>query len=436
MAGKGIIAGVVQGSIAAELEIKPGDVLLAVNDKPVKDIIDLSFALADEYVELLVARQDGEQELIAIEKDYDEDLGLEFESAVFDRVRPCANKCLFCFVDQMPAGLRESLYVKDDDYRLSFLYGNFITLTNLTKADLNRIRSLHLSPLYVSVHATDGEVRARLLGSKRAAAIMDQLRELADMGTELHTQVVLCPGYNDGEVLGRTIKDLYELRPHVRSLAVVPVGLTRHRPAGGKPLRTFTPDEARSIIAQVSEWQKHSRRETGEGFIYLADEFYLGAGEAIPSYDEYDDFPQLENGVGLVRTFLADWEAARPVSSGYQEPFHLDVVCGRSAATVLAPLLAGIAIPNLRPRLVPVTNEFFGASVTVTGLLTGGDIAAALASLSGPRDGIIIPGVSLRKGENVFLDGLTPSSIADRLAKPVRVAFSATDLKQLLAEWR
>lgn len=436
MAGKGIIAGVAAGSIAAELGLRPGDALIAVNDKPVNDIIDLSFALADEYVELLVARQDGEQELFAIEKDYDEDLGLEFESAVFDRVRPCANKCLFCFVDQMPAGLRESLYVKDDDYRLSFLYGNFITLTNLTKADLGRIRRLHLSPLYVSVHATDGEVRTRLLGSKRAAAIMDQLKELAAMETELHTQVVLCPGFNDGEVLRRTISDLYALRPQVRSLAIVPVGLTRHRPAAGEPLRTFTITEARAIIAQVSEWQRRSRRETGESFVYLADEFYLGAGEAIPPYEEYDGFPQLENGVGLVRSFLADWQEAKPAAAGYSAPFHLDVICGRSAATVLEPLLAGLTVPNLKPRLVPVTNEFFGSSVTVTGLLTGGDISAALAALPGPRDGIILPGVALRKGENIFLDGLTPEIIADRLATPVRVAYSATDLKQQLADWR
>lgn len=436
MSGKGIIAGVVPGSIAAELELKPGDVLVAVNDKPVSDIIDLSFALADEYVELLVARQDGEQELLAIEKDCDEDLGLEFESAVFDRVRSCANKCLFCFVDQMPAGLRESLYVKDDDYRLSFLYGNFITLTNLTRTDLDRIRRLHLSPLYVSVHATDGAVRARLLGNKRAAAIMDQLKELADMGTELHTQVVLCPGHNDGAVLGRTIADLYALRPHVSSLAIVPVGLTRHRPAACEPLRTFTRDEARAVVVQVAKWQQRSRQETDEGFVYLADEFYLAAGEAIPPYEEYDGFPQLENGVGLVRSFLADWEDAKPAGAGYPEPFHLDVVCGRSAAVVLEPLLAGLSVANLKVRLVPVTNEFFGASVTVTGLLTGGDIISALAALPGPRDGIIIPGVALRKGENVFLDGLTPEAVADRLGKSVRVAYSAIDLRQLLADWR
>lgn len=436
MTAKGLIAGVTAGSIAAELGLEPGDALLAVNGKPVKDIIDLSFALADEYVELLVAKPGGDEELFAVEKDYDEDLGLEFESAVFDRVRPCANKCLFCFVDQMPAGLRESLYIKDDDYRLSFLYGNFITLTNLTRTDRDRIRRLHLSPLYVSVHATDGAVRAGLLGTKRAAAIMDQLKELVADGIELHTQVVLCPGMNDGEVLDRTIADLYALRPHILSLAVVPVGLTRYRPADGRPLRTFTPAEAEGVVAQVAGWQQRSRRQTGSGFVYLADEFYLAAGKPIPAYDEYDGFPQLENGIGLVRAFLADWQAAAPAIRARSAPLYLDVVCGRSAAIILEPLLKELDIANIKPRLVPVINQFFGSSVTVTGLLTGGDIMASLASLPGPRDGVILPGVALRKGENVFLDGLNPSAVADRLATTVRVAFSAGELKQLLADWR
>ncbi len=432
---KGTICRVQEGSIAAGLGIVPGDALLAVNGKAVRDIIDLSFALADEYVELLVARQNGEEELFAVEKEYDQDLGLEFAAAVFDRIRPCANKCVFCFVDQMPPGMRESLYVKDDDYRLSFLYGNFITLTNLGPRDFARIRRLHLSPLYVSVHATDGAIRAALLGNPRAADILGRLRELTASGIDLHAQVVLCPGLNDGPVLERTITDLYALAPGVLSLAIVPVGLTRHREKC-RPLRGFTPAEAENVIAAVAAWQRRSQTETGSSFVYLADEFYLACGHPVPAYDDYDGFPQLENGVGIVRSFLAEWAETAVKTSGYKDPLQIDVVCGRSAAAILAPLLGAFALPNLAVRLVAVENAFFGPGVTVTGLLTGADIAAALRRETGPRDGVILPGVALRKGENIFLDGRSPEDLAQTLGLPVRVAHFAADLKGLLAAWR
>lgn len=432
---KGIISRVAEGSIAEELGLVSGDALLAVNGEQVKDIIDLSFALADEYVELLVARQNGEEELFAVEKEYDHDLGLEFDSAVFDRVRQCANKCVFCFVDQMPPGMRDSLYIKDDDYRLSFLYGNFVTLTNLGPRDLDRIRRLHLSPLYVSVHATDGDLRVALLGNPRARDIMDRLRALTDNGIELHTQVVLCPGLNDGPALERTIADLYALAPGILSLAIVPVGLTRHR-ENCRPLRCFTPDEAGAVIDAVAAWQRRCRSENGTAFVYLADEFYLACGRPVPDYDAYDGFPQLENGVGIVRSFLAEWAETVVPQSGYREQLRIDVVCGQSAAAVLAPLLKALSLPNLSIRLIPVVNRFFGPDVTVTGLLTGADITDALRAAGGSRDGVIIPGVALRKGENVFLDGLTPDDIARALDRPVRAAHFAADLKQQLAAWR
>ncbi len=432
---RGTISRVAAGSIAAELGLVPGDALLAVNGEQVKDIIDLSFALADEYVELLVARQNGEEELFAVEKEYDQDLGLEFASAVFDKMRQCANKCVFCFVDQMPPGMRDSLYIKDDDYRLSFLYGNFITLTNLGPRDLARIRRLHLSPLYVSVHATDGDLRASLLGNPRAKDIMDRLRALTTSGIELHTQVVLCPGLNDGQVLERTIADLYALAPGVLSLAIVPVGLTRHR-QNCQPLRCFTPDEAAKVIDAVAAWQRRCRAENGTGFVYLADEFYLACGRPVPAYEDYDGFPQLENGVGIVRSFLAEWAGTAVPATGYPAARRIDVVCGQSAAAVLASLLDTFAIPNLKTRLIPVVNRFFGPDVTVTGLLTGADIIAALQADGDGRDGVIIPGVALRKGENVFLDGLTPDDISRAIDRPVRAAHFAADLKQQLAAWR
>nr|WP_232199143.1 DUF512 domain-containing protein [Thermosinus carboxydivorans] len=435
LASKGIIARVLPNSIASELELVPGDRLLAVNGKPVQDIIDLSFALAEETVELLVEKANGEQELIEIEKDYNEDLGIEFESAVFDQVRRCANRCIFCFVDQMPPGMRGSLYVKDDDYRLSFLYGNFITLTNLGPRDLERIRRFHLSPLYVSVHATDGDVRQKMLGNKRAGQIMQQLRDLIDAGVELHTQVVLCPNINDGLILEKTIADLAELYPHVLSLAIVPVGLTRFR-EGCYPLKSFTADQAAAIINTVHHWQRRFQQQWGTAFVYLADEFYLAAGHPIPEYDLYGDFPQLENGVGIVRAFLAEWEKQTTDGAAYAEKHYIDVVCGVSAAKIIEPLLADLKIPNLYTRVVAVENIFFGPSVTVTGLLTGQDILTALRRLPGPRTGVIIPGVALRKGEAVFLDDLTPDKLAQELGTAVRTAYFAKDLHHLLTAWR
>lgn len=432
---RGIIANVKPDSIGSELGLAAGDRLLAVNGEAVQDIIDLSFALAEEEIELLIERTGGEQELITFEKDYDEDLGLEFESAVFDSVRQCANKCVFCFVDQMPPGMRDSLYIKDDDYRLSFLYGNFVTLTNIGPRDLSRIVRLHLSPLYVSVHTTNGELRERMLGGKRAGKIMDQLTELVEKGIELHTQVVLCPGLNDGQELERTIRDLYALYPAVLSLAIVPVGLTRYRD-NCQPLTKFTPDASRAVIRLVQQWQKKCRKATNASFVYLADEFYLAAGETIPAYETYDGFPQLENGVGIVRSFLAEWEEETSVDGDYPQPHCIDVVCGTSAEKILTPLLAGFSVPNLTVRVVAVENKFFGSDVTVTGLLTGGDILTALQTLPGPRTGVIIPGVALRKGEQVFLDNTTPAALAAALGVPVRSAYFARDLKHLLAAWR
>ncbi|HMM21339.1 MAG TPA: DUF512 domain-containing protein [Selenomonadales bacterium] len=433
---KGIIARVKEGTLAEELELQPGDRILAVNGKAVKDIIELSFALADENLELLIEKQDGSQELFELEKDYDEDLGVEFESAVFDQIRQCANRCLFCFVDQMPPGMRQSLYIKDDDYRLSFLYGNFVTLTNLGPKDLERIQRLHLSPLYVSVHTTDGDLRARMLSNPRAKNIKRLLDTLIAGGIELHTQVVLCPGLNDEANLEHTISELYARHPGVRSLAIVPVGLTRYR-EDCYPLEGFTPAAASRVISAVGRWQERCKRENDTHFVYLADEFYLSAGEPIPHYERYDDFPQLENGIGLVRSFLAEWEEAKAaIRPRYHSPHKLDVVCGVSIAKVLTPLLAGLNTANLTIRIVPVENKFFGPKVTVTGLLTGKDIADALCALGGERVGVIIPGVALRKGEDVFLDNSTPRDIAAKLGVPVRVAYSAADLADLLANWR
>ena len=430
----GTITKIIPESIAEEVGIEVGDRLLKVNGQELRDLIDLSFALADDCVELLIEKSNGEQEIIEIEKEYDEDLGIEFESAVFDGIRRCANKCIFCFVDQMAPNMRESLYVKDDDYRMSFLYGNFVTLTNLVEQDFDRIRQLHLSPLYISVHTTDGPLRSEMLHNKKAANIMEQITRLTENGIELHTQVVLCPNINDGMILEKTIEDLYHLYPSVQSLAIVPVGLSRYR-NDCYPLQGFTSEQAYHIISMVTKWQEKSRLEHEVSFVYLSDEFYIAANQPIPSYEHYDEFPQLENGIGLVRNFLTEWESSSMIATGYSAPTYIDIVCGRSAEKILKPLLNELAIPNLYIRIVPIENRFFGSDITVTGLLTGQDIVTGLNSLSGERTGIIIPGIALRKGEDVFLDDSKWQDIEKQLNIPVRVAYSAVDLKCLLYQW-
>lgn len=435
MAYEGIISKIMPNSIADEIGLEQGDRLLAVDGQDIRDIIDLSFALADDYVEILIEKKNGEQETIEIDKEYDEDLGIEFESAVFDGVRRCANNCIFCFVDQMAPGMRESLYVKDDDYRLSFLYGNFVTLTNLGPKDIKRISQLHLSPLYISVHTTNGALREKMLNNKSADKIMNQLNTLISSGVEMHTQIVLCPNINDGDELEKTISDLYALHPNVLSMAIVPVGLSRFRDNCFE-LDVFTPEKAFAVVEKVNKWQEKCRKESGTSFVYLSDEFYLAANQPIPAYEMYDGFPQLENGIGLVRNFLAEWQEEPILTKGYSEPHYLDVVCGISAQKILGPLLKDINIPNLTVRVLPVENIYFGTNITVSGLLTGQDIISTLSETDGERTGVIIPGVSLKKGESIFLDNMTCDQLERRISAPIRAAYSAKDLRELLQAWR
>lgn len=435
MAYSGIIARVIPDSIAVEVGLEPGDRLISVDGESIRDIIDLSFALSDESVELLIEKANGEQEILEIEKEYDEDLGIEFESAVFDGVRRCANKCIFCFVDQMAPGMRESLYVKDDDYRLSFLYGNFVTLTNTMPEDIDRIRRLHLSPLYISVHTTNGTLREKMLNNKNAGKIMEHLDTLITSGIEMHTQIVLCPDINDGEELEKTISDLYSLHPNVISMAIVPVGLSRYR-ENCYSLQVFSPEQALNVITLVEKWQQKCRKKSGTSFVYLSDEFYINAGHPIPEYDVYDGFPQLENGIGLVRNFLHEWEQTPITTTGYESAHHIDVVCGISAQKILGPLLESIQITNLAIRVIPIENDFFGNDISVSGLLTGQDIIKQLTQIDGTRTGVIIPGVALKKGEGVFLDNMTLEEVERQLGTPVHAAYSAEELCQLLQAWR
>ena len=396
----GTISNVAAGSLAEELELAAGDKILAVNGHKPTDIIDLSFQLAEEDIELLIEHADGQREVVAFDKDVDEELGAEFSSAVFDGVRRCKNHCVFCFVDMIAPNMRETLSVKDDDYRLSFLFGNFITLTNLTPKDFRRIKQFHLSPLFVSVHAMNPELRAKILRTPSGAKINEQLDELERAGVEYHTQVVLCKDLNDGAELDFTIAQILKRRPHAQSLAIVPVGVTRHR-RDKFPLKQFDKNSAAEVIAQVERYQKKSRAETGRTFVYLGDEFYFLAEKDFPPAEFYDDFPQIENGIGMTRNFVDEFNSLKAIS--YNLKAKIDVVCGTSIAKVFKTLTADM--PNV--RIVPVVNKFFGERVNVSGLLTGGGIIDALKTVDGTRDLILIPSTALKSGEEIFLDDVT-----------------------------
>lgn len=393
------------GGLAAELELAVGDKILQINGRRTADLIDLSFQLADEEIEMLIEHSGGERELIAFEKDVDEEIGAEFESAV-DKIKTCKNRCVFCFVDMIAPKMRQTLSVKDDDYRLSFLYGNFITLTNLTDADFRRIKNFHLSPLYVSVHAMNPAVRAEMLRSPRAAEIQTQLDKLEACGVEYHTQIVLCPNLNDGAELDYTIRELMKRRPNVLSLAIVPVGVTKYR-RDKFPLTQFDRAGAAKVIAQVEKFQAQARADSGKTFIYLGDEFYFLAGKEMPPADYYDDFPQIENGIGMTRNFIEEFHGEKIART--DKKLTVDVVAGTSIAAVLKDLAAEVMNlnPNLDVRILPVVNEFFGKRINVSGLLTGGDIIGVLKRNARPCDKILIPATALRSGEETFLDDVT-----------------------------
>ena len=426
----GLISAVRKNSLAEAAGIVAGDKLVAVDGVQVKDIIELSFYTSDYEVELELENAQGQRRQVHIDKYPDEDLGLEFEAAVFDKVSTCYNNCIFCFVDQMIPGMRKGLYVRDDDYRLSFLYGNFITLTNLKEEDFQRIIQTHMTPLYVSVHATDPKVRCEMMHNRFAGELMDKLERLFAAGIEVHTQIVCCPGYNDGEILAKSFHDLYARHPHVLTMAVVPVGITKHR-EGLHPLRTFTKEEAAALIDQVTPWQRQCREETGKTFIYLGDEFYLLAGRDVPTAEWYDGFPQLENGIGLTRSFVDEWQATLPSLSSYQAASPAVIPVGESAFTVLQPLLGSLNKQfNTAHSFVPVPNQFFGGKVNVTGLLTASDILRTCKE-SGKR--LILPAVVLNN-DKLFLDDTALEQFRKEYPGKVDIAKDAKELLHLLLE--
>jgi putative radical SAM enzyme (TIGR03279 family) len=407
------------GGLAARAGLQPGDRLLRVNGTPLRDLIDFHVLAGEEELTLDLERE-GRPRAVTLLRQWGRDLGLTCEPPTPCEISTCANKCVFCFIHQLPRGLRKSLYVKDDDYRLSFLHGNYITLTDLPDAEVQRIVDQHLSPLYVSVHATDPALRHFLLGSPKTmrGELMERLGQLARAGIRMHAQVVLCPGLNDGPHLERTVRELATLHPAVATVAVVPVGLTRHR-EGLYPLRSVTPEEARTLLAAIHGWQADHLRRAGTRFVFAADELYLSAGEPIPPAAAYEGFPVVEDGIGLVRRFedglaraLARRRTPRPAVS------HATVVTGELAGPILRRLLAALAVPGLTVEVVPVRNDFFGPAISVAGLLTGQDIAAALAGRP-LGDVVLIPAVALQESRGVFLDDAVPADLGRALGTRV-----------------
>jgi len=409
------ITAVEPSGIAGELGIREGDELLEINGRRVLDSIDYRFHESDAALSLKIARG-GEVTIFDIEKDDGEPLGLEFEEM---HVLSCGNDCIFCFVDQNPQGLRKGLYFRDGDYRLSFMYGNYTTMTNAGPAILQRIIDQRLSPQYISVHVTEPAVRARLMGLRKDDRILEKIALLHDNGIDMHTQIVLCPGINDGAVLEKTVRDLYRFRAHVVSLAVVPVGLTDHR-FSLTTLARIDGAYASRLLDTVEAWQKEFRRKIHRGFVYPSDEFYLLAGRAIPAAAAYDGFPQIENGVGLVRTFLAEFRrqsASLPVRLRARK--RLTLATGELAAPFIGTTIAGrlARIGNLDVRVRVVPNVLFGRSVTVAGLLSGKCLYSALEG-EDAGDLLLLP-PDIVNADGLLLDDVTIPQIEERLGVPV-----------------
>ena len=415
--------GVVVGEVAARGPaqrggLRPGDRIVAINGQPVRDVIDFHFNAGEARLTCAVERDGGPASVVVERRGAD--LGLELLAPTPSEISTCANKCVFCFIHQLPRGMRKSLYVKDDDYRLSFLHGNYITLTDLEEPELRRIETQRLSPLYVSVHATDPDLRHRLLGEPRVKRdLMPIMVRLGRAGIRMHAQIVLCPGWNDGAALERSIRELAALHPAVTTAAVVPVGLTAHRERL-PDLRTLTADEARALVTTLAGWQADFRLRLGTRFVWGGDELYLQAGLPIPSRAVYEGFPVVEDGIGLVRRFEDDWaRVRRRAPARLARPRMVTVVTGEMYAPRLERLVAGLTVKGLDARVRAIRNEWFGGSVQVAGLLTGADIQRQLAG-GALGEAVLVPSVALRDSVGVFLDDLTPGDLAAALGVPVR----------------
>jgi putative radical SAM enzyme (TIGR03279 family) len=425
-----IIKSINPGSIAEEMGIEAGDQLLKINDNEIEDIFDYQYLVQDDHLDVLIKKADGEEWLLDIDKDFDEDLGIEFENGLMDDYRSCSNKCIFCFIDQMPKGMRPTLYFKDDDSRLSFLQGNYVTLTNMSDADIDRILKYHLSPINISFQTTNPELRCKMLGNRFAGDALKKVDRLCaeDSGIELNGQIVLCKGVNDGDELERSIRDLTKYLPNLQSVSVVPVGLSKYR-EGLYPLEPFNAEDAANVIETIESWQKKVYNEYGMHFIHASDEWYFLAGRDFPEAERYDGYLQLENGVGMMRLLIDEFdEAFDDVLDDHAKELK-EVKRDISLATgrLVYPCIRDMAkramdiCPGLNVKVYEIVNEFFGERITVSGLLTGQDI---IKQLRGKELGtmLYLPENLLRSGEDYLLDDVTVSDIERELCISVGIA--------------
>ncbi len=420
-----IVKKVLENSIAQEMEIEPGDNILAVNDHPIEDIFDYQYLINDEYIELLVRKSDGEEWLLEIEKDYDEDLGIVFENSLMDNYKSCYNKCIFCFIDQNPKGMRDTIYFKDDDSRLSFLQGNYITLTNMKEKDIDRIINYHLAPINISVHTTNPKLRCSMLNNRFAGTILERIRKFYEAGIPMNGQIVLCKGINDGEELWRSISDLMEFVPVMESLSVVPVGLSDYRD-GLFHLEPFEKEDACEVIDIIEHFQKKAYEKYGIHFVQASDEWYINAGRDFPEAERYDGFVQLENGVGMVRLLMDEFEQEFDAVEGDDREYEVSIVTGVLVYRSIKMMVDRISekFPNVNIHLYKIINDFFGHRITVTGLLTGGDIIKQLKGKPlGQR--LILPSNTLMADEPKFLDDVTLDQLIDALQVNVCIVESS-----------
>ncbi|MCR4656912.1 MAG: DUF512 domain-containing protein [Lachnospiraceae bacterium] len=426
------ITDVIEGSIAEELDIEAGDSLLAINDREILDYFDYEYLVREDYLEMLIEKADGEEWLLQIDKDPFEDMGLVFENDMMDGYRSCANKCIFCFIDQLPKGMRESLYFKDDDSRLSFLHGNYVTLTNMSDYDIDRIIEYRMSPIYISFQTTNPELRCRMLGNRFAGESLKKADRLYRAGIEMNGQIVLCKNVNDGEELSHTIKDLSGYAPYLKSVSVVPVGLTKHR-EGLFKLDPFDKADAEAVIDLIEDWQKKMYSEYGYHFIHASDEFYLLAQRTLPEAERYDGYLQYENGVGMLRSLMDDFSEAfeefmkntgkSPGLFNGKRTVSIATGClSYPAISEMAKKLTD-AIPGLSILVYPIRNDFFGERITVTGLLTGQDIER---QLKGKRLGetLLLSETLAREDDCLLLDGMSTADLEKSLQVKIDIVKS------------
>lgn len=421
-----VITEVFEGSLAEELDIEAGDVLLAINDQEIEDIFDYQYLMEDEYVEILIRKPEGEEWLLEVDKDIDEDLGVKFENGLMSEYKSCRNKCMFCFIDQMPKGMRETLYFKDDDSRLSFLQGNYITLTNMQDKDIDRIIRYNLGPINISVHTTNPELRCKMLSNRFAGDALKKIDRLYEAGIPLNGQIVLCKGVNDKDELKRSIEDLIKYLPVMKSVSVVPAGLTKYR-EGLYPLELFTAEEAAEVIDMVESYQKDCYEKFGLHFIHASDEWYILGGRDFPEEDRYDGYLQLENGVGMMRLLNNEFEEA---FNGMDDLGYVSRKVSIATGVLAYPLIKKMSdkimgkFSGIEINVYKIINNFFGENITVSGLITGQDLKA---QLNGKELGeaLLIPCNMLRSGEKIFLDDMTVGELENALQVSVNIVESS-----------